>query len=102
VRATVPDLCPVQKGLPEWRVVTAHVVKNAMLPVITYGGLQFGVLMSGAAITESVFAIPGLGKLAIDSVLQRDRNMVQAVVVLSAASFILINWLTDLIYEGFG
>jgi peptide/nickel transport system permease protein len=88
------------KGLPEWRVVTAHVVRNAMLPVITYGGLQIGVMMSGAAITESVFAIPGLGKLAIDSVLQRDRNMVQAVVVLSAVSFILINWITDLIYVG--
>jgi peptide/nickel transport system permease protein len=86
------------KGLAEYLVLGAHVFRSAMLPVITFGGLQFGMLLSGAVVTESVFALPGLGRLALDSVLQRDANTVRAVVVLVAVAFVVINLLTDLTY----
>lgn len=86
------------KGLPEWRVLTDHVLKNGMLSVLTFGALQFGVLLGGSVVIESVFGMPGLGRLALESVERRDTFLVEAVVMLAATSFIVINLLTDLLY----
>jgi peptide/nickel transport system permease protein len=86
------------KGLRERVVVTRHALSNAAIPVVTVLGLQIGVLLSGAVITESVFAWPGLGKLAVDSIFQRDFPVIQAILTLSAAVFIVINLLVDLTY----
>jgi peptide/nickel transport system permease protein len=86
------------KGLRERAVVLGHGVKNAAIPVVTILGLQIGVLLGGAVITESVFAWPGIGKLVVDSIFQRDFPVVQAVLILSATVFIAINLLVDLLY----
>ena len=86
------------KGLHERVVVLRHALKNAAIPVVTILGLQIGVLLGGAVITESVFAWPGLGKLAVDSIFQRDFPVIQAILTLSAAVFIVINLLVDLTY----
>lgn len=86
------------KGLREQAVVVRHALKNAAIPVVTILGLQIGVLLGGAVITESVFAWPGLGKLAVDSIFQRDFPVIQAILTLAAAVFIVINLLVDLTY----
>lgn len=86
------------KGLPEHVVILRHVLKNAMIPVITVMGLQFGTLLSGAVITESVFGWPGIGKFTVDAVLQRDYPAIQAAVLLMAALFCLVNLLVDVLY----
>jgi ABC-type dipeptide/oligopeptide/nickel transport system permease component len=86
------------KGLRERAVVIRHALKNAAIPVVTILGLQIGVLLGGAVVTESVFAWPGLGKLAVDSIFQRDFPVIQAILMLSAAVFILINLCVDLTY----
>jgi peptide/nickel transport system permease protein len=86
------------KGLRERVVVMRHALKNAAIPVVTILGLQIGVLLGGAVITESVFAWPGLGKLAVDSIFQRDFPVIQAILTLAAAVFIVINLLVDLTY----
>src|SRR5207247_122433 len=75
------------KGLAERRVVSRHALRNALLPVVTLVGLQLGLLLSGAVLTETIFALPGLGRLAITSVLARDYPMVQGVVLIAAAVF---------------
>jgi peptide/nickel transport system permease protein len=86
------------KGLSEVLVVAKHTLKNAALPIVTITGLQFGSLLGGAVVTETVFAWPGIGRLAIQSIYSRDYPVVQSVVFLSAALFIVINFLIDLIY----
>lgn len=86
------------KGVSEWRVTTRHVMRNALLPVITVIGLQIGNLLGGAVIVETVFGWPGIGRLAVDSVLQRDFPVVQAIVILTAVAFVLVNQLVDLVY----
>jgi ABC-type dipeptide/oligopeptide/nickel transport system permease component len=86
------------KGLHERAVVVRHALKNSAIPVVTILGLQIGVLLGGAVITESVFAWPGIGKLAVDSIFQRDFPVIQAILTLSAAVFIVINLLVDLTY----
>jgi peptide/nickel transport system permease protein len=86
------------KGLREGAVVLGHAVKNAAIPVVTILGLQIGVLLGGAVITESVFAWPGIGKLVVDSIFQRDFPVVQTILILSATVFIVINLLVDLTY----
>lgn len=86
------------KGISERRVVTRHVLRNALLPVVTVIGLQVGALMSGAVITEVVFGWPGIGRLAVSSVLQRDFPVVQAVAMLTAVVFVFVNLFVDLIY----
>jgi peptide/nickel transport system permease protein len=86
------------KGLHEQAVVIRHALKNAAIPVVTILGLQIGVLLGGAVVTESVFAWPGLGKLAVDSIFQRDFPVIQAILMLSAAVFIVINLFVDLTY----
>jgi ABC-type dipeptide/oligopeptide/nickel transport system permease component len=86
------------KGLREAAVILGHAVKNAAIPVITILGLQIGVLLSGAVITESVFSWPGIGKLVVDSIFRRDFPVVQTVLILSATVFIAINFVVDMTY----
>jgi len=86
------------KGLSETRVVLHHALRNALLPVITLGALEFGELLSGAVVTEQVFTIPGFGKLIVDAVFNRDYAVVQGVVLCTALAFILLNLLADLAY----
>src|SRR3989475_7852459 len=86
------------KGLPEAAVVMKHTLKNAALPVVTITGLQFGTLLGGAVVTETVFAWPGIGRLAIQSIYNRDYPIVQCTVFLSAVLFIVLNFAIDLLY----
>src|SRR5881296_1384959 len=86
------------KGLSEWRVIRAHVLKNALIPVVTVLGLQLGTLIGGAVITEYVFALPGVGRLVVDAVFARDYPLVQGVVLLIAIGFILSNLVVDVLY----
>ncbi len=86
------------KGLHDRRVVLKHVLKNAMIPIVTILGLSFGRMMSGSTITETLFVRPGLGRLLIDSMYARDYTQVEAAVAFFAVSFILINLLVDLSY----
>jgi peptide/nickel transport system permease protein len=86
------------KGLGEWRVVLAHVLKNAAVPVVTLVGLQFGTLLGGAVVTETIFAWPGVGRLAVQSIFVRDYPVVQAGVLILALVFVGINLLVDLLY----
>ncbi len=86
------------KGLSEWNVIRAHVLRNALIPVVTVLGLQLGTLIGGAVITEYVFALPGVGRLVVDAVFARDYPTVQGVVLLIAGGFIVSNLLVDLLY----
>jgi peptide/nickel transport system permease protein len=86
------------KGLDEAAVVASHVMKNALIPVVTVLGLQFGTLIGGAVITEYVFALPGLGRLVVDSVFARDYPLVQGVVLVITVGFIVSNLLVDVVY----
>jgi peptide/nickel transport system permease protein len=86
------------KGIREWLVINKHAFKNAALPVVTIIGLESGALLSGAVITETVFAWPGVASLAVQAVSWRDFPLVQAVVVFMAAVFVLVNLAVDLLY----
>jgi peptide/nickel transport system permease protein len=86
------------KGLSETRVVLHHALRNALVPVITLGALEFGELLSGAVLTEQVFTIPGFGKLIVDAVFNRDYAVVQGVVLCTALAFILLNLFADVAY----
>jgi len=86
------------KGLANLIVILRHALKNAVIPVLTVVGLQIGALLSGAVVTESVFAWPGVGKLIVDAIFSRDFPVVQTVLTLSAATFVGINFLVDVLY----
>jgi len=86
------------KGAREGRVVGVHVLKNALIPVVTIVGLQVGRLAGGAVITETIFGIPGVGRLAVDSLLSRDFPVIQAVVLLMAVAVVLSNLVVDVVY----
>ncbi len=86
------------KGLVERVVVYKHALKNALIPVVTVMGLQFGILLGGAVLTESVFSWPGIGRLLVDSILTRDYPVVQGAVLVLALFFVLINLVVDIIY----
>lgn len=86
------------KGLPERIVIYRHALRNALLPVITIVGLQFGGLLGGAFITESIFGWPGVGQLAVNSILQRDFPVVQGTVLLVTGAFVLTNLIVDVLY----
>ncbi|MGF7158820.1 peptide/nickel transport system permease protein [Rhodoligotrophos appendicifer] len=86
------------KGLSETNVIIRHALRNAMLPIITILGLQLGTLFSGAVVTEMVFAIPGIGRLLVDSILSRDYPVVQAVVLFITMSVVLATLLVDIAY----
>ncbi len=86
------------KGLSEFVVVVRHAFRNALVPVVTLGALEFGTLLSGAVLTEQVFSIPGFGKLVVDAVFNRDYPVVQGVVLVTSALFIMLNLLADVLY----
>jgi peptide/nickel transport system permease protein len=86
------------KGLRERAVIYRHCLKNALIPVITIVGLETGYLFGGAVIVESVFALPGVGRLLLDAIGQRDYAVVQGTILLIAFSFVLVNLLADLAY----
>jgi peptide/nickel transport system permease protein len=86
------------KGLDERVVVLKHALRNALIPIITLGALEFGTLLSGAVLTEQVFSIPGFGKLIVDAVFNRDYSVVQGVVLFTATVYITLNLLADLAY----
>lgn len=86
------------KGLAESAVMNAHALKNALIPVVTVLGLQFGTLIGGAVITEYIFALPGVGRLVVDAVFSRDYPLVQGVVLVITIGFILSNLLVDIVY----
>ncbi len=86
------------KGLQEYVVVLKHALRNALIPIITLGALEFGTLLSGAVLTEQVFSIPGFGKLIVDAVFNRDYAVVQGVVLFTATAYITLNLLADLAY----
>lgn len=85
------------KGLPEWRVATAHILRTALIPIITFAGLQAGHLVGGAIVVETVFAWPGIGRLAFDALFQRDYNLLLGVFMISALMVVFFNMVTDLV-----
>lgn len=86
------------KGLPRPRVVIRHALRNALIPVVTVLAIQFGTLLSGAVVTETVFAWPGVGRLAVQAIYTRDFAVVQVTVMITALLFVVINLLTDVLY----
>lgn len=86
------------KGLAEWLVILRHALKNALIPVVTIFGLQFGQLLAGTVVVETVFARPGIGRLIIDGILNKDFPIVQGVVLVIAVSYVLVNLLVDVVY----
>jgi peptide/nickel transport system permease protein len=87
------------KGLPEWVVVGKHALRNSLITVTTIVGLQLGLLISGVVITESIFVIPGFGRLTLDAIDRRDYTLLQGVVLVSAAGYVVVNLAVDLLYS---
>ena len=86
------------KGLKEWIVVSKHAFKNALIPLVTVAGMQFGFLLGGTVIIETVFAWPGVGRLVVQAIFNRDYPLVQAVVLVLAVIFIAVNFIVDMLY----
>jgi peptide/nickel transport system permease protein len=86
------------KGLGERRLVVGHALRNALIPLVTVIGLQFGALLGGAVITETIFAWPGVGRLTIQAIQAKDLPLVQACVLLLAVIFVLANLVVDVLY----
>ncbi len=87
------------KGLSETTVVYRHVLRNAMIPVITVLGLQFGALLAGAIVTEKIFSWPGIGRLTIDAISNRDYYVVQGCILAIGLTYVAVNFMTDLVYS---
>lgn len=86
------------KGLPERLVILKHALRNALIPVVTFAGLQMAYMLGGATIVETMFARQGIGRLAVQSIFSRDYPLVQGVVLVTAAIYVLVNTLTDIAY----
>jgi len=86
------------KGLREFTVVGRHAVRNALLPVVTIIGLNFGLVISGAVLTETIFGLAGVGRTLVDSITSRDYTLVQGFTVIIAAGFVIINMVVDILY----
>ena len=86
------------KGLPALTVVVGHALRNASIPIVTIIGVGLTLLIGGVVITESVFAIPGIGRLTVDAILRRDYPIIQAVILLSSGVYVLVNLVIDLVY----
>lgn len=86
------------KGISSWRIIVHHALRNALIPVITVQGMYFASLLGGALVTEIIFAWPGIGRLAVEAIQNRDFPVVQAVVLFAAAVFVVVNFLVDLAY----
>jgi peptide/nickel transport system permease protein len=87
------------KGLPERTVVYKHALRNAMIPVLTVLGLQFGALLAGAIVTETIFSWPGIGRLTISAISNRDYFLVQGCILAIGLTYIVVNLFTDLLYS---
>jgi len=88
----------VAKGVGSFRLIWHHALRNAWLPIVTAIGIELGTLLSQAIITETIFSWPGIGRLAYQAILDRDYPVVEAVVILGAVSFVVINLVVDLAY----
>ena len=86
------------KGLSETKVVLKHALRNSLIPVVTVIGLQFGILLGGAILTETVFAWPGVGKWIFEGVVKRDYMVIQGGTMLVATAFVVVNTLVDILY----
>ena len=86
------------KGLPERTVVYRHALRNALIPIITLVGLQFGALLAGAIVTETIFSWPGLGRLTVSAISSRDYALVQGCILAIGMTYVLVNLLTDVLY----
>jgi peptide/nickel transport system permease protein len=86
------------KGVPAREVVWRHALPNALIPVVTLSGVEFGYLLGGAVIVEQIFALPGLGRLTLDAITQRDYALVEGAVLFIAFNFLIVNLLVDLAY----
>ncbi|NSZ66135.1 ABC transporter permease (plasmid) [Agrobacterium tumefaciens] len=86
------------KGAGDFRLMVHHVMRNALLPVVTLLGLQFSTVLGGSVVIETIFSLPGLGQLAYTSVIKRDLNMLMGIVALSSVIVVIVNVLTDLVY----
>jgi glutathione transport system permease protein len=86
------------KGVGEWRVLFKHALRNALLPVVTIIGWQIGWLLGGAVVTETVFSWPGLGRVTVSAILNRDFPLVQGAVLLGATAYVFVNLVVDVLY----
>ena len=86
------------KGLAQGSVLFVHALKNAAVPIVTVIGIGIALLIGGAVVTETVFAIPGLGRLTVDAILRRDYPVIQGVVLLFSFTYVLVNLAIDLLY----
>jgi peptide/nickel transport system permease protein len=87
------------KGLSEPVVVGVHALRNSLITVVTLVGLQMGALISGAVVTETIFVIPGFGKLTVDAIFERDYPLIQGVVLVAAVGYVVVNLFVDLLYS---
>ena len=88
-------------GYSERVVIFRHALKNAMIPVLTVFGLEFGYMLGGAVLTETVFSLPGIGRLLVEGIFARDYPVVQGAMILVATTFVVVNLLTDVAYAYF-
>lgn len=86
------------KGLPEWTVVYKHALRNALIPVLTLIGLQFGALLAGAIVTETIFSWPGIGRLTVSAISNRDYPLLQGCILAIGLTYVLVNLATDILY----
>jgi peptide/nickel transport system permease protein len=86
------------KGVPERRVIDKHALANTLIPVVTVIGIIVGILLGGAVVVESVFALPGVGRLIIGAILRRDYPVIQGGLLLTATIFVFVNILVDILY----
>jgi ABC-type dipeptide/oligopeptide/nickel transport system permease component len=86
------------KGLGPLAIFGTHALRNALIPVVTVVGLQFGMVLGGAVLTESIFNIPGMGRLLMEAASKRDYPLIQGVVLVTAVAFVVVNLLVDVIY----
>jgi peptide/nickel transport system permease protein len=86
------------KGVAEWRVIAEHALRNALIPFVTSAGIMAGYLFGGSVVVEQVFAIPGLGRLMVGAIAERNYPLVQASILLATLAFVGVNLLVDLLY----
>jgi peptide/nickel transport system permease protein len=87
------------KGLPERKVIYGHALRNALVPIVTVLGLQFGALLAGAIVTETIFSWPGIGRLTIQAINNRDYYLVQGCILSIGLTYVAVNFLTDMAYS---
>jgi len=86
------------KGLPEWKIILKHVFRNALISIVSALGFTFVALVSGTVVTETVFSLPGIGRLVVESILRRDYPVIQGIILVIVLLYMFINLLVDLSY----